>query len=76
MNTTVAPLTLRDSIISIVGDKVAALDKEFVDFHNDLRVATVRELQDLGITKEQAKTILYICDAYHNGTQADLNNEA
>ena len=61
------PFTLRDAIESVVGFQIADIDREFVDLHNDLRVATVREIRDLGISKEKAELVLFLCNAYDNG---------
>lgn len=42
----------------LVGDKYEAVKAEFVDFHNDLRVASLWELLDLGIPREDAMNVL------------------
>jgi hypothetical protein len=44
---------------TLSGDHYDTLKGEFVDFHNDLRVATVREVTDLGVPREVAETVLY-----------------
>jgi hypothetical protein len=44
---------------TLSGDHYDTLKAEFVDFHNDLRVATVRELTDLGLPYETAENVLY-----------------
>ncbi len=42
----------------LLGDKYDAVKQEFVDFHNDLRVAGIWELLDLGIAREDAENVL------------------
>ena len=62
MTTATAPatLTLADAVRSIVGDLFPAIEAEFVDLNNDLRVATVREIMDCGPTRDMAEKILFI----------------
>ena len=45
-------MTLNDAIAKVAGEHFKSLENEFVDFNNDLRVATVREVMDLGIPRE------------------------
>ena len=42
----------------ILGEHYVAVKAEFVDFHNDMRVARVRELRDLGLPLETAENAL------------------
>ena len=44
---------------TLSGDFYDTLKAEFVDWENDLRVATVREITDLGIPYEVAENVLY-----------------
>lgn len=44
---------------TLSGDHYDTLKGEFVDLHNDLRVATVREVTDLGVPYEVAENVLY-----------------
>ena len=44
---------------TLSGDHYDTLKTEFVDFHNDLRVATVREVTALGVPREVAENVLY-----------------
>lgn len=44
---------------TLSGDHYDTLKAEFVDWENDLRVATVREITDLGIPYEVAENVLY-----------------
>lgn len=44
---------------TLSGDHYDTLKSEFVDFHNDLRVASVREITDLGVPREVAENVLY-----------------
>jgi uncharacterized protein YecE (DUF72 family) len=48
-----------EKVKTLSGDHYDTLKTEFVDFHNDLRVATVREVTDLGIPRETAENVLY-----------------
>ena len=45
-------------VAMLVGDKYEAVKAEFVDFHNDMRVANIWELLDLGIPREDAENVL------------------
>jgi hypothetical protein len=49
---------IESKVAMLVGDKFEAVKAEFVDFHNDLRVANVWELLDLGVAREDAENVL------------------
>jgi len=44
---------------TLSGDFYDALKAEYTDAHNDMRVATVREMMDLGLPREVAENVLY-----------------
>ena len=69
-----AVLSDMDSKVKILaGEHYDALKAEFVDFHNDLRVATVRELTDLGLPYEVAESVLYYVQEVQRGIDPNLN---
>ena len=49
---------IESKVAMFVGDKLEAVKAEFVDFHNDLRVANIWELIDLGIPRQDAENVL------------------
>jgi hypothetical protein len=54
--------TIKDidqKIKTLAGPHYDTLKAEYVDAHNDMRVATVREMMDLGLPRETAENILY-----------------
>jgi hypothetical protein len=59
MTTTPTP-SLTDAVRSVAGEHFSVLEKEFVDFGNDLRVSNTRELMDLGLDRETADKVLYV----------------
>lgn len=70
-------MTLNDAIAKVAGEHFKSLENEFVDFNNDLRVATVREVMDLGIPRETAETVLYVAkEAYCGKDIATILAEA
>lgn len=44
---------------TLSGDHYDTLKSEFVSWENDARVATVREMMDLGVPREVAESVLY-----------------
>jgi hypothetical protein len=44
---------------TLSGDHYETLKAEFVDWANDARVSTVREMMDLGLPRDVAENILY-----------------
>ena len=48
------------SIKKHAGEHYETLKAEYVDWHNDLRVASVRDITDLGVPYEVADAVLYI----------------
>lgn len=60
MSNATNPVTLETAVKAIAGDHFAALEAEFVDFNNDMRVASTRELMDLGLDRVTADKCLFI----------------
>jgi len=60
---------------TLSGDHYDTLKAEFVDFHNDLRVASVREVTDLGIPYEVAENVLYYVQEVARGVDPTLNQK-
>lgn len=56
----------------LAGDHYDTLKTEFVDFHNDMRVATLREVTDLGVPFEVAESILYYLREVARGIWPDF----
>lgn len=54
------PATLAAAVKAIAGNHFDALEAEFVDFNNDMRVASTRELMDLGLDRVTADKCLFI----------------
>lgn len=45
-------MTLTDAVRKVAGDHFKALETEFVDFANDMRVASPWEMMDLGLDRD------------------------
>lgn len=60
---------------TLSGDHYDTLKAEFVDFHNDLRVATVREITDLGIPYEVAENVLYFVQEVARGIDPTMRQK-
>jgi hypothetical protein len=57
---------------TLSGDHYETLKAEFVDFHNDMRVASVRELTDLGVPYEAAENCLYYVQEVARGMDPNM----
>jgi len=60
---------------TLSGDHYETLKAEFVDFHNDLRVASVRELTDLGLPYEVADGVLYYVQETARGLDPNMRQK-
>jgi hypothetical protein len=50
---------MNEKVKTLAGEYYDILKAEYVDAHNDMRVATVREMMDLGLPRETAENILF-----------------
>jgi hypothetical protein len=56
----------------LAGDHYDTIKAEFQDFHNDLRVATVREVMDLGVPRDVAENVIYYAQEVARGIDPNM----
>lgn len=60
---------------TLSGDHYDTLKSEYVDWANDLRVATVRELLDLGLDRDTADNLLFYLREVARGIDPNMRTK-
>jgi len=60
---------------ALSGDHYDTLKAEFVDFENDLRVASIREITDLGVPYDVAEGVLYYVQETARGMDPNMRQK-
>ena len=60
---------------TLSGDHYDTLKAEYVDWENDLRVASVRDITDLGVPYEVAEAVLYFVQEVARGMDPNMRQK-